>query len=153
MERSDDRGLPRRGLRVGYKRPPRHSRFRPGRSGNPRGREKSLRNFGTDVKATLAGPLAIKERGKTKRVSSQEGMLLRLREKALNGDARALDQFIRLAQMFNNDGPNEVLGAQDMLAEDREILDAYAEAIRSRPSSHVEVDPVSGEGAGNNADG
>jgi hypothetical protein len=38
-------------------------------------------------------------------------------------------------------------------AEDREILDAYAEAIRSRPSSDVEVDPVSGEGAGNNADG
>jgi Family of unknown function (DUF5681) len=138
---------------VGYKRPPRHSRFRPGRSGNPRGREKSLRNFATDVKATLAGPLAIKERGKTKRVSSQEGMLLRLREKALQGDARALDQFIRLAQMFNNDGPNEVLGAQDMLAEDREILDAYAEAIRSRPSSDVEVDPVPEESAGNNADG
>ena len=80
---------------VGYKRPPRHSQFRPGQSGNPGGREKALRNFGTDVKATLAGPLAIKEKGKTKRVSSQEGVLLRLREKALNGDARALDQFIR----------------------------------------------------------
>ena len=104
---------PEEDLRVGYKRPPRHSQFRPGRSGNPGGREKELRNFGTDVKATLAGPLAIKEKGKTKRVSSQEGVLLRLREKALKGDARALDQFIRLAQMFNNDGPNEVLGAQD----------------------------------------
>ena len=138
---------------VGYKRPPRHSQFRPGQSGNPGGREKALRNFGTDVKATLAGPLAIKEKGKTKRVSSQEGVLLRLREKALNGDARALDQFIRLAQTFNNDGPNEALGAQDMLAEDREILDAYAETIRSRLPSDVGVDPVPEAGPGNNADG
>ena len=115
--------------------------------------KKALRNFGTDVKATLASPLAIKEKGKTKRVSSQEGVLLRLREKALNGDARALDQIIRLAQTFNNDGPNEVLGAQDMLAEDKEILDAYADAIRSRLSSDVGVDPVPEAGPGNNADG
>lgn len=144
---------PEEDLRVGYKRPPRHSRFRPGRSGNPGGREKSLRNFGTDVKATLAGSLAIKERGKTKRVSAQEGALLRLREKALQGDARSLDQFIRLAQIFNNDGPDQVLGAQDTSAEDREILDAYGEAIRSRMSSDVGVDPIPEEGAGNNADG
>jgi hypothetical protein len=60
---------------------------------------------------------------------------------------------IRLAQIFNNDGPNEVLAAQDMLAEDREILDAYAEATRSRLSSDVELDPIPEESAGNNADG
>jgi hypothetical protein len=40
-----------------------------------------------------------------------------------------------------------------MLAEDREILDAYAEATRSRLSSDVELDPIPEESAGNNADG
>ena len=60
-----------------------------------------------------------------------------------------LDQIIRLAQMFNNDRPNEVLGAQDRLAEDREILDAYAqETIRSRLPSDVGVGPVPEAGQG-----
>jgi hypothetical protein len=78
-------------------------------------------------------------------------MLLRLREKALKGDARALDQFIRLAQV-NNDGPNDALGGQEMLAEDREILDAYAEALRSRPSSEVGADRGPGESSGSDVD-
>jgi hypothetical protein len=139
-------------FKVGYKSPPRHSRFRRGQSGNPRGRQRGLRNFGTDVKATLAGPVAVNEQGKAKRVSSQEGMLLRLREKALKGDARALDQFIRLAQAFNNDGPNDALGGQEMLAEDREILDAYTDALRSRPSSDVGADRGPGESSGSDAE-
>jgi Family of unknown function (DUF5681) len=69
--------------KVGYKRPPRHSRFRSGQSGNPRGRERGVRNLRTDVKATLAGSVVLNERGKAKRVSTQEAMLLRLKEKAL----------------------------------------------------------------------
>ena len=68
------------------------------------------------------------------------------------GDARALDQFIRLAQAFNNDGPNDALGGQEMLAEDREILDAYTEALRSRPSSDVGADRGPGESSGSDAD-
>jgi hypothetical protein len=48
-ETSDD------GFVVGYKKPPRHSRFQPGKSGNPRGKQKGVRNFGTDVKRTLTG--------------------------------------------------------------------------------------------------
>ena len=114
--------------KVGYKKPPRHTRFRPGQSGNPRGRQKGLRNFGTDVKATLEAKVAVNENGGKRRVSTQEAMLLRLREKALKGDSRALDLLVRLAQVYNPDGPGEASSEQDMAAEDREILDAYVEA-------------------------
>ena|ERR1700677_425241 len=81
-------------------------------------------------------------------------MLLRLREKALKGDARALDQFIRLAQVFNNDSPNDTSGGlgQDVMAEDREILEAYAEVVRSRPSSEVGADRGPGESSGSDVD-
>jgi len=133
---------------VGYKRPPRHTRFRPGLSGNPRGRQLGVRNFATDVKAALKAPVALNEKGKTRRVSTQEAVLLRLKEKALKGDPRALDQFIRLARIFNGDGPNDALGGQNMLAEDREILDAYAEEVRSRPANAAATDPVPGENSG-----
>jgi hypothetical protein len=128
---------------VGYKKPPRHTRFRPGQSGNPRGRQKGLRNFGTDVKATLEAKVAVNENGGRKRVSTQEAMLLRLREKALKGDTRALDLLIRLAQLFNHDGPGEAGGEQEMAAEDREILDAYVEARMTRAAT----DACTGGGA------
>lgn len=137
---------------VGYKRPPRHSRFRRGQSGNPRGREKGVRNFATDVKATLKAPVALTEKGKTRRVSTQEALLLRLKEKALKGDPRALDHIIRLAQSFNDDAPN-AMGGQEMLAEDREILDAYAEALRSGPSSDEDANRGSDDSLGSHADG
>jgi hypothetical protein len=139
--------------RVGYKRPPRHSRFRSGQSGNPRGREKGVRNLRTDVKATLAGSVVLNERGKAKRVSTQEAMLLRLKEKALKGDTRSLEQLIRLAQIFNDESPNHTLGGEDMIAEDREILEAYAEALRSRPSGAADGSFVSDESEGSNPDG
>jgi Family of unknown function (DUF5681) len=122
-------------FKTGYKRPPLNTRFRPGVSGNPRGRQKGLRNFGTDVKATLTASVSLTDKGKTKRVSTQEAMLLRLKEKALKGDPRALEQLIRLAQIFNEEGPQAGTDRQDMPAEDREILEAYAEAARSRPSA------------------
>ena len=52
------------------------------------------------------------------------------REKALNGDPRALDRFLELAIRFNNEAGLEV-AQQDLSAGDRAILDAYAAEIAS----------------------
>ena len=41
------------------------------------------------------------ENGKTKRVSTQEALILRLREKALKGDNRALENLVTLARTHN----------------------------------------------------
>src|ERR1700680_4413136 len=97
-------------IKVGYKRPPRHSRFQPGRSGNQRGKQKGVRNLGSDVKRTLEVPVRLNEQGKARRVSTQEAALLRLREMALKGDARSLDRLLALAQIFNNGAAIESLG-------------------------------------------
>ena len=86
---------------VGYKKPPQHSRFQPGSSGNPSGKQKAVRNLGSDVKRTLEVPVRLNEQGKARRVSTQEAALLRLREMALKGDARSLDRLLALAQIFN----------------------------------------------------
>jgi hypothetical protein len=120
---------------VGYKKPPRHSRFQPGQSGNPRGRQKGVRNLAIDVKRTLGVPVRLNHQGKARRVSSQEAALLRLREKALMGDARSLAQFLELAKIFNNSSAAAAVGGEALAAEDQAILDAFAEDIRSqRPS-------------------
>ena len=55
-----------------------------------------MRNFRTDVQATLKTPVKVTREGKPRKVSTQEAALLRLREKALGGDARALDRLLGL---------------------------------------------------------
>ncbi len=125
---------------TGYKKPPQHSRFQPGRSGNPRGKQKGVRNLGSDVKRTLEVPVRLNEQGRARRVSTQHAVLLRLREKA--------------AKIFNNGAAVESVGDEALAAEDQAILDAYAEEVRSRPpSGAITVRPGVAEDCGANLDG
>jgi len=109
---------------VGYRKPPLHSRFQPGRSGNPAGRRKGLRNLETDVKRMLSKPIKVKEGGRTRIKSTQEGVLMVMREKALRGNERALDRSLALAERFNN-AAAETAPAEKLNADDQAILDAY----------------------------
>jgi hypothetical protein len=129
-------GRPRRGLgrrsdcdyEVGRGKPPVHTRFKPGQSGNPKGRPKGVRNFRTDVQATLKAPVKVTRDGKPRKLSTQEAMLLRLREKALGGDARALDRLIALAQAYNSE---ELVAAASMSADDATVLEVFKARVLS----------------------
>jgi hypothetical protein len=113
---------------VGYRKPPLHTRFKPGQSGNPKGRSKGTSNFRTDVKSTLKAPVKVTRDGKPRKVSTQEAALLRLREKALGGDARALDQLINLARIYNDD---ELTTAAVMSTDDAGLLEIYNKRVLS----------------------
>ncbi len=125
---------------VGYGKPPKHTQFTKSRSGNPKGRPKGSNNFGTDVKRALKAPVRLSKDGSPRTVSTQEAALLRLREKALKGDARALDRLLALAQAYNDEQPVSDT-TQQITAEDAEILEAYNErlfrrAVKSQPDNH-----------------
>ncbi len=115
---------------VGYGKPPKHTQFTKSRSGNPKGRPKGSNNFRTDVKHTLKEPVRLNKGGKRKTVSTQEAALLRLREKALSGDARALDRIIELARIYNDQEIAEAVTKLDQA--DAEILEAYNERLLRR---------------------
>lgn len=82
--------------RVGYKRPPRHTRFRKGQSGNPRGRRK-----GSGVRSAAEKVLERKVMatvdGQRQKVPITEALVLQLAQKALAGDHRASREILRIA--------------------------------------------------------
>lgn len=108
---------------VGYGKPPKHTRFKPGKSGNPKGRPSGTSNFKTDVKAMLKALVKVTRDGKRRTVSAQEAMLLRLLEKALSGEPRAMSQLTNLAEKFNNDDSVASVG---LSPDDAEILKIYS---------------------------
>ena len=122
---------------VGYGKPPRHSRFQPGQSGNPKGRPEGSRNLKTELAEELQEMIRITESGVPRRVSKQRGMLKSLVAKAVRGDPRAANLVLNLVlRLF---GQEDGVGDQtDLSEEDLAILEAYEDRIKRRNSSHKE---------------
>jgi hypothetical protein len=75
---------------VGYGRPPKKSQFKPGVSGNPKGRRKRDPAAVSEIiKTTLNAPIQYRERGRTKTATRTEIGLRKLVENAMNGDLTA----------------------------------------------------------------
>lgn len=102
--------------KVGYGRPPRHSQFKPGRSGNPRGRIKSKRTMQSIVNALLDQKIWVSLPSGKKQVTVEEGIFLRLRELALKGDLKAV-QFL-LDRRHPPTGSHETTASGDRLSQD-----------------------------------
>jgi hypothetical protein len=119
---------------VGYGKPPLHSRFLPGQSGNPKGRRKGTRNLMTDVRRTLAVPVKMRVGERMRTHSTQEALLMVLREKALRGNERALDRLLQLAASHNND-ELEAVAPQPLGEDDEAILAAYVAENTAQPSN------------------
>lgn len=83
---------------VGYRKPPKHSRFRKGVSGNRKGRPKGRRNFATVLAEILEEQVVINERGVRKRVTKLEAALKQLANQAASGDLIALRQLLALVR-------------------------------------------------------
>src|SRR5438309_11639007 len=86
--------------RVGYGKPPQHTRFRKGRSGNPKGRPKRAESFARLARRTLNERIAIKENGERRVISKLEAVLKQLINKAATGDARAIREIIKLQPLI-----------------------------------------------------
>ena len=89
----------KRDYQVGYGRPPLHSRFKPGQSGNPKGRPKQSRNLRTIVKQVLSEDMQIREGGRLRRMSAMEAVVRTIRARAFKGDPKALASLIVLARL------------------------------------------------------
>ena len=85
-----------RSSEVGYRKPPEATRFKPGKSGNPKGRPKGSLNLATDLSAELGEQITVREGGRQHRISKQRALVKSLMAKALQGDVRATTAVLAL---------------------------------------------------------
>src|SRR6266481_735607 len=84
---------------VGYGQPPLASRFKPGTSGNAKGRPKGSKNFKTLIKQAMTASISIQEGQTSRRVSKIEGVVLRQLQSALKGNERSAMAAIKMAML------------------------------------------------------
>jgi hypothetical protein len=120
---------------IGYGKPPKHTQFKPGQSGNPKGRPKGTANLATDLEEELSERILVTEGGKQSQITKQRAMLKTLFAKALKGDTRAasvlLNLIIGLEQARSAAGENETLSE-----EDQAILASYQQQLVDKLKSH-----------------
>lgn len=105
---------------VGYGKPPQGSQFKPGKSGNPKGRPKNTPNLKTAITDLLSKSVTVREDGSSRRVSSLEAILLRQLQKALSGNHVAAEQLIKLfAQHTETETEG---GGYELTGDDIEII-------------------------------
>jgi len=101
MSESDQTGGKPNGA-VGYRRPPVNRQFKPGQSGNPKGRPKGSKNFATTFAEALSKPIKVRDRntGKIRTLSKLDVMIEAITNKAMAGDPKAFATVIQLADKF-----------------------------------------------------
>jgi hypothetical protein len=107
--------------KVGYGRPPKATQFKPGKSGNPKGRPKGPKSVGAVLYDILHRRIGVTENGTTRRIPVLEVMLRRLANEAVRSDPRALKLILSLMDRYA-EAPEVGPHLEEMLAEDREIL-------------------------------
>lgn len=85
---------------VGKGKPPHHTRFQKGQSGNPKGRLRGSKNVATLLAQVLRERVVITENGRRKTITKLEAMLKQLANKAASGDHRAIKLLISLAGTY-----------------------------------------------------
>ncbi len=135
--------------KVGYGKPPKHSQFRKGCSGNPKDRPKGAKNLKTELEEELRERIVVREGGKPKKVTKLRAIIKGQTAKGAHGDTKAATFVGNLVFKLLDTGANEPL-AEDVSEDDLAILDDY---VKRRQATAEDENPTGdtfetdGEGA------
>jgi Family of unknown function (DUF5681) len=105
---------------VGYCKPPQNSRFKPGESGNPRGRPRGCLNLETVLQRALDEKVVINENGRCKVMTKLEAAVMQLVNKAAAGDGKAMHYLCQL--VVSAEGPVAVEPTAQCSETDQKVM-------------------------------
>jgi hypothetical protein len=124
---------------AGYGKPPSHTQFVKGQSGNPKGRPKGSQNLATILAKVGRQRVKVTENGRTRYITKFEATMLQLVNKAVAGDpyaTRALLSWVMwLANSEQTAAPSPVSHERDKL-----VMENLIERIRQAEDAPQESD-------------
>jgi hypothetical protein len=113
---------------VGFQKPPKHSRFEKGQSGNPHGRPKGSQNPATILAKACRERIRVTINGKTRHLSKFEATMLQLTNKAASGDLRAIRDLLSWLTSLKH-SEQEVMPMASPQENDKRMMDSIVERI------------------------
>lgn len=107
---------------VGYGKTPKETRFKPGQSGNPRGRPKHSKNTATLLAEELNERISLREGSKQVIITKKQAMVKQLMNKAVQGELRALFFVFQLMQNADATEAEKEKMIENISEEDSKIL-------------------------------
>jgi hypothetical protein len=108
---------------VGYGRPPQHTQFQPGRSGNLKGRPKGSKNLSTLFAEELAQTVTLTENGKRKKMPIRRALVKQVVNRAMGNEAKSV------ALVFDEIRRCEELASVQQVRVTREEFEAIARKL------------------------
>jgi hypothetical protein len=129
----------------GYGRPPIHSQFSKGQSGNPSGRPKAVPSFKSDLAAELQQPHEIFENGAPIKVSKIMAVIKSLTAKAIDSDMRAATVLLATMRHYGvgADEPASEVDIEDLEQLEEFLVNERKRLSQSGPSATPSSDPDS----------
>src|SRR5712671_357999 len=113
---------------VGYGKPPRHSQFVKGQSGNPRGRPPGAKNLKTLLSEALNEPVIVTENGGQRKISKREAIVTQLVNRSATADLRAIKILLDILRDIEGQTEPSSTEASAFTAADEKVI----EQLRAR---------------------
>jgi hypothetical protein len=106
---------------IGYKRTPKHTRFKPGQSGNPSGKRKAKPPKSEPERLDLSETITLTLQGKRVTMSRRKALHEKLFAMAIGGNLRAIELLFKL-DALNDNRPGQTEGSGSEVSESEEVL-------------------------------
>jgi hypothetical protein len=130
---------------IGYRKPPKRSRFKKGQSGNPKGRPRGAKSLITLLMAELEEKISVNENGRSRRLTKREALVKQLVNKAVMGgfrEFRILSELVRPEEQRITEALSAAKIGNSPSDRVRRRIDELAERMRLRYGAIATSDKV-----------